>query len=153
MLDSRARLGDAVVTPLLTLGKGLVASALPLDLIAIAVLSEPVLPIRTRVTPIRIDIAAGVPAVDDRFEVLAVMDARGASLELTDDLVLGINVDRDLVAEVVLAVLERPDRVGLFLPPFSRLPVPAGTARSLTSLFSSRLLRCLGAGTSVASTI
>lgn len=123
VLDPGVRLRDALVAALLTFGKGLVAAALPLDLIAIAVLLEPTLSVGAGVAPIRIDITAGVAPVNDRFEVLAVMDARGAGLELPDDLVLGVDVDRELVSEVVLAVLLCPGRIRVFLAPFGWLPV------------------------------
>ena len=123
VLHSGTRLGDAVVAPLLKLGKGLVAVPLPLDLITIAVILEPALPVCAGVASVRIDIAARVAPVDERIEVLAVMDAGRISLEFADDLVLLVHVDRELVAEVVLAVLLRPGGIRILLAPFGWLPV------------------------------
>lgn len=70
-----------------------------------------------------IDIATGVARIEDVIEVLAVVRTRGASLKLGDHLVLGIDVDRELIAEVVLAVLLRPGGIDILLAPLRGLPV------------------------------
>ena len=129
VLDPGARLGDAMVAALLTLGQPFVALALPLDLIAIAMLLEPALPIRTGVAPVCIDITTGVRLVDDRVEVLAVVGAGRARFDVADDLVLLVDVDRELVFEVVPAVLLRPSGIGVLLPSLGGLPVSGHQCR------------------------
>ncbi|PXV82335.1 hypothetical protein C8R14_10846 [Nitrosomonas eutropha] len=47
----------------------------------------------------------------------------GIGFDPVDDLALVIDIDRQLVAEVALAGLLRPGRVGILLAPCRRLPV------------------------------
>ncbi len=109
--DPGSRLGDALVTPLLAVGQRLVALTLALDLVAKAVLLQPRFTILGRIAPVGIDVAAGVVGIQDLVEVLAVVRAGLVSLDLADELVLFVHVDRELVAEVALAVLLRPGGV------------------------------------------
>src|SRR5574340_912982 len=133
VLDPGARLGDTLVTPLLALGQRLVALALPLDPVAEAVLLQPGLTPLGRVAPVGIDVPTRVARIEDVVEVLAVVRARRVGLDPADDLVLLVDVDRELVAEVALPVLLRPGRVDVLLAPLRRLPV--GRHRTLLDQF------------------
>src|SRR5690606_3075558 len=108
VLDPGARFGDALVTPLLALGQRLVALAFPLDLIPEALLFEPGFTRLGRVAPVGIDIPARVGGIEDVVEVLAVVRTCRVGLDSANDLVFLVDVDRELVAEVTLAVLLRP---------------------------------------------
>src|SRR5690606_1528027 len=122
VLDPGARFGDALVTPLLALGQRLVALAFPLDLIPEALLFEPGFTRLGRVAPVGIDIPARVGGIEDVVEVLAVVRTCRVGLDSANDLVFLVDVDRELVAEVTLAVLLRPGRVDVLLAPLRRLP-------------------------------
>ena len=123
MLDPGARFGDALVTSLLALGQRLVTLTLPLDLIAEALLFEPGFTPLRRVAPVGIDVPTRVARIEDVVEVLAVVRTRRVSLDSANDLVFLVDVDRELVAEVALAVLFRPGGVDVLLAPLCRLPV------------------------------
>jgi len=123
MLDPGTRLGDSGVAPLLTLGQRLVALALPLDLVPITLVFQPVFARLGRVAPIRIDVQNRVEPVEHLVEVLAVVGAGRIGLDLADDLVLRVDVDGEFVAEVGLAVFLGPGRVNVLLPAFGRFPV------------------------------
>ena len=123
MLDPGARFGDALITPLLALGQRLVAFALPLDLIAEALLFEPGFTPLGRVAPVGIDVPTRVARIEDVVEVLAVVRTRRVGLDPADDLVFLVDVDRKLVAEVALAVLLGPGRIDVLLAALGRLPV------------------------------
>ena len=116
-------LGDAFVAPLLAFGQRLVALALPLDLVSEAVLSQPGGTSLRRVALVGIDSAARVARVEDVVKVLAVVRAGGVGLDLADDLVLLVDVDRELVAELALVVLLGLGGGGVLLAPLRRLPV------------------------------
>ena len=111
MLDPRTRFGNTLVTSLLALGQRLVTLALSLDLIAEALLFEPGFTPLRRVAPVGIDIPTRVARIEDVVEVLAVVCTRRVSLDSANDLVFLVDVDRELVAEVALAVLFRPGGV------------------------------------------
>jgi hypothetical protein len=67
--------------------------------------------------------------------------------------VLGVRIDVVLVAKEALAVLLRPACVAILLAQLGRLLLPLRRRLSaFTASFSSRLLRCFGTGTIVAST-
>lgn len=121
MLDPCTRLGDAFVAPLLAFGQRLVALALRLDLVSEAVIFQPGVTSLRRVALVGIDSAARVARVEDVVKVLAVVRAGG--LDLADDLVLLVDVDRELVAEVALVVLLGPRGGGVLLAPIRRLSV------------------------------
>ncbi len=129
MLNPGARPGDALVAPLLALGQRLVPMALPLDLVAEAVFLQPGFTLRRRIAPVGIHIPARVGRVEDVVEVLAVVGAGRVGLDLADDLVLLVDVDGELVAEVALAVLLGPGGVDVLLAPLGGLP--AGRHRAL----------------------
>jgi len=76
-----------------------------------------------RVTPIGIDVPTHVARIEDLVKVLAVVRARRVGLVLADALVLLVDVDRELVVEVALAVLLGPARIDILLAPICRLPV------------------------------
>ena len=122
MLDPGARFGDALVTSLLALGQRLVTLALSLDLIAKTLLFEPGFTPLRRVAPVGIDIPTRVARIKDVVKVLAVVRTRRVSLDSANDLVLLVDVDRELVAKVALAVLFRPGGVDVLLAPLCRLP-------------------------------
>ena len=123
MLDPGARFGDALVTSLLALGQRLVTLTLSLDLIAEALLFEPGFTPLRRVAPVGIDVPTRVVRIEDVVEVLAVVRTCRVSLDSANDLVFLVDVDRELVAEVALAVLFRPGGVDVLLAPLCRLPV------------------------------
>ena len=129
MLDPRPRPGDALVASLLAVGQRLVAMALALDLVAEAVFLQPGFPLRRRIAPVGIDVPARVGRIEDVVEVLAVVRARRVGLDLADDLVLRVDVDGELVAEVALAVFLGPGGVEVLLAPLGGLP--AGRHRAL----------------------
>ena len=55
--------------------------------------------------------------------MLAVVGTGRSRLDLADHLVLLVNIDRELEAEVTLAVLLGPGRLGILLPSLNRSPV------------------------------
>src|SRR4249920_3795492 len=90
----------------------------------------------------------------ERVERLAVVDRRIGHLVAPDQLVLGVRIHVVLVAKEALAVLLRPAGVAVLLAQFGGLLLPGrGVSPTFTVSFSSRLLRCFGTGTIVASTI
>ena len=111
VLDPRTRPGNTLVTPLLAFGQRLVTLALPLDLVAEALLFEPGFTPLRRVAPVGIDVPTRVARIEDIVKVLAVVRTRRVSLDSANDLVLLVDVDRELVAKVALAVLLRPGGV------------------------------------------
>jgi len=123
MLNPRTRLGDALIAPLLARGQRLVTLALSLDLVAKPVLLEPGFARLGRVAAISIDVPTRVAPIEDLLKVLAVVRGRRASLDPANELVLLVDVDRELVAEVALAVLLRPGRIDVLLAALGRLPV------------------------------
>ena len=123
MLDPGSCFGDALVTPLLAVGQRLVAQALALDLVTEAVLLQPHFTTLGWIAPVGIDVPARVVGIQNAIEVLTVVRAGGVGLDLADELVLLVDVDRQLIAEVALAVLLRPGCVDVFLTPLGRLPV------------------------------
>ena len=119
-----------------------------LDLVPKAVLLQPSFALLRRVAPIGIDITARVARVEDVVKVLAVVHGGGVGLDPADDLVLLVDIDRQLVAEVALAVPLRPGRVGVLLAPLRRLPVGgiapcsmSGDYQEVDLSFSKRLTR------------
>lgn len=121
----------------LTCGQRLIALALPL---ALALVAETVLlqlgfTRRGRVAPSGIDSAACVARGEDGVEVLTVGRAGRVDLILADELVPLVHVDRQLVADLTLAVLLRPSGVANRLAPLRWLPV-GGIARCSISAFS-----------------
>jgi hypothetical protein len=76
-----------------------------------------------RIAAIGIDVPAGIGSVEDLVEVLAVVGAGSIGLELADDLICPVDVDRQLVAEVTLAVPLDPRRIQVFPAPLRRFPV------------------------------
>ena len=133
MLDPRARLGDAGVAPLLAFRQGLVALPLALNLVTEAVFLQPDFALGRRIAPVGIHIPACVGGVEHVVEVLAVVRARRVGLDLADELVFLVDVDRELVAEVALAVFLGPGRVEVLLAPLGGLPV--GRHRALPDQF------------------
>lgn len=97
-------------------------------------------------------LGAGVVWIDQVLEVLAVVHAGDVGLEGADEFVLAVDVDRQFVAKVALAVLLGPTRFSVFLPALGRVPVCWGDLL-LNDLFSACVMCCLGEGTKVASTI
>src|SRR5271155_2353284 len=102
-----------------------------------------------------VDIGAGVGLVHKRIEFLTVMHARIGHVILPDQLVPGIRIDVVLVAKEALAVFLGPARASLSFCRFlaGSFSHSSGVLPIFTASFSSRLLRCLGTGTIVASTI
>src|SRR5271169_5563160 len=110
--------------------------------------------LRRTIRAVRVHVRRRVGLVQKPIEFLAVMHTRVGHVILPDQLVLGIRIHVVLVAVEALAVLLGPARVLVFLPVFRRVLLPRpGVLPAFTSSFSSRLLRCLGTGTIVASTI
>lgn len=68
-------------------------------------------------------LGAGVVWVDQVLEVLAVVHAGGVGLEGADEFVPAVDVDRQFVAKVALAVLLGPTRFSVFMPALGRVPV------------------------------
>src|SRR5512138_72631 len=94
----------------------------------------------------------GGALVQEPIQLLAVVDGGVAHLVAPDQLVLSIHIHVVLVAEEALAVLLGPAGILVFLlaGAFSQA---SGVWPALTASFSSRVLRGLGTGTRVASTI
>ncbi len=67
-------------------------------------------------------LGAGVVWIDQVLEVLAVVHAGDVGLEGADEFVLAVDVDRQFVAKVALAVLLGPTRFSVFLPALGRVP-------------------------------
>jgi len=114
-------LANTLVATLLALGQRLVTLALPLDLVAKALLLQPDFTFPGRVAPVGIDVPTRVARIEDIVKMLAVVRAGRVGLDPADDLVL-LGIDRQLVAEVALAVLLRPGGIDILLAPFRRLP-------------------------------
>src|SRR5690606_14712991 len=94
----------------------------------------------------------GVAVLGQVGQGLAVVHVGWAHHEVVDQLAVAVHLHVVLVAEVVLAVLAAPARVDVLLPGLAGAPAAWGLAL-LDALVSSRLLRCTGAFTMVASTI
>jgi hypothetical protein len=73
---------------------------------------------------------------------------------MPDQLVLGVRVHMVLVAEEAAAMLLGPARIAVLLPHFGGFCFhPAGVRPACSSAFSSRLFRCVGTSTILASMI
>src|ERR1035437_5282416 len=106
------------------------------------------------ISAVRVHIRRRIGLVQKPIDLLAVMHARVGHVVLSDQLVHGIGIHVVLVSIETLAVLFGPARILVFLPVFRRVFLPGpGVLPAFTSSFSSLLLRCLGTGTIVASTI
>ena len=149
VLDPCASPGDAFVALLLALGQRLVAFALSLDLVAVLVRLQPVFALFGRIAPVGIHVTARVARVEHVVEMLTVVRAGRIGLDPADDLVLLVDVDRQLVTEVTLAVLLDPGSAHALVAPFFRAPRGRLAPYSISS-FSLQPLCCLGAGTSIA---
>ncbi|KAF4531016.1 hypothetical protein B566_EDAN019007 [Ephemera danica] len=123
MFDPGSRLGNAVVTPLLGFGQGLVPMAFALNPVPIAVFFQPGFALFGGIAAIGKNVPVGVGRVHERREVLAVMGAGRVGDDLADELVPLVYVHRELVAMVALAMLLGPGGVSVFLTPLGRLPL------------------------------
>src|SRR4029077_4593554 len=106
------------------------------------------------ISAVRVNISRRIGFGQKPIELLTVMHARVGHVILPDQLVPGIGIHMVLVSIEALTVLLGPGLVLVFLSVFRRIFFPGrGCLPAFTSSFSSRLLRCLGTGTIVASTI
>src|SRR6478736_5991456 len=132
----------------------MIAACALMNLTAQAAYPELCLGLGRPISAVRINIRRPIGFVQKPIEFLTVMHARVGHVILPDQLVPGIGIDVVLVSIETLAVLLGPARILVFLPVFRRICLPGrGVLPAFTSSFSSRLLRCLGTGTIVASTI
>src|SRR3954463_12161117 len=103
---------------------------------------------------IRIDVSGCVALVEKFIKLLAVMHAGVGHLILPDQFALGIRIHVVLVAVEALAVLLGPACILVFLRVFRRVLLPSlRRLAGLHLLILSRVFRCLGTGTIVASII
>src|SRR6478609_2292400 len=110
--------------------------------------------LRRPIRAVRIHVRGRVGLVQKSIEFLAVMYTRVRHVILPDQLVPGIRIHVVLVAVEALAVLLGPAASLSFCRFFAGFFSHAsGVLPAFTSSFSSRLLRCLGTGTIVASII
>src|ERR1700704_54823 len=99
-------------------------------------------------------IIAGVALVQQPIQLLAVVHGSIGHGIMPDQLVLGVRVHMVLVAEEVAATLLGPARIAVLLPHFGGLLLPPRWwAPACSSAFSSRLFRCVGTTTILASMI
>src|SRR4249919_2157010 len=132
----------------------MIAACALMDLTAQAAYPELCLGLGRPISAVRINIRRRIGFVQKPIEFLTVMHARVGHVILPDQLVPGIGIHVVLVSIETLAVLLGPARILVFLPVFDGSFFQArGVLPAFTSSFSSRLLRCLGTGTIVASTI
>ena len=123
MFNPRAGLRDSVVSPLLGFGQRLVPLAFALNPVPVAVRFQPGFPFLGRIAPIGEDIPTRVGRVHDRLEVPAVVGAGRVGHNLADKLVLLVDVHRELVAMVTLAMLLGPGGIQILLAALGRRPV------------------------------
>ena len=123
MFNTGSCLRNAMVPSLLSVGQRLVPMALALNPVPVAIRFQPSLSLFGRIAPVGIDISAGVGRVHDRVKVLAVMRAGRVGDDLADELVRLVDVHRELVAMVALAMLLGPGRIQILLAPLGRRPV------------------------------
>src|SRR6267142_1716963 len=126
----------------------MIAACALMNLTAQAAYPELCLGLGRPISAVRINIRRRIGFVQKPIEFLTVMHARVGHVILPDQLVPGIGIHVVLVSIETLAVLLGPARILVFLPVFRRIFLP-GPGRLAESSFSSRLLRCLGTGTSV----
>ena len=115
------------------LGQRLVALTPPLDLVTEAVVLQSNVTLLGLMAPGRIDVAVRAARIEDVVKVLAVVRAGRVGIDLADDLVVLVDVDREPVAEMALAGLLGPGRVDVLLMPFRGLPI--GRHRALLNQF------------------
>jgi len=123
VLDASAGFGDALVAPFLCVRERLVLAAFALDEHAPARTRQPRFAFAIDVALVGQYDPAGVGRVQHVLEVIGVVLARCADLELADQLVALVRIGRELVTEIGLAVLLRPARLDVLLAPLRRRPV------------------------------
>jgi hypothetical protein len=97
--------------------------ATALNPVAVTVRFQPSLPLLGRIAPVGINIPAGVGRVHDGRKVLAVVGVGSVGDDSANELVPLVDVHRELVAEVALAMLLRSGGVNVLLSPLGRRPV------------------------------
>lgn len=104
VLDSRTCFGDAAIASLLCIGDWFVLAALALDVHPPALLAQSSFTLAVDISFVGQDVPVRVDSVEHVLEMLGVVFAGRAHLDLAYQLVAFVGVDRDLVAEIGLAV-------------------------------------------------
>lgn len=123
MLNTGANLGNAVIASLLALGQGAVTRTFTLNLGTVPPFFELRFPCLAGIAPIGIHILTGVAGIEYRVEMPTVVHRGSIGLKPADHLVALVHIDRQLVAEVALAMLFGPAGIQVFLPALGRCPV------------------------------
>lgn len=112
-----------MVPPLLSVGQRLVPMAFALNPVPVAIRFEPDFAFFGRVASVGVYIPTRVGRIHDGFEVLAVMGAGGVGDDLADELVCLVDVDREFVAMMALAMLLGPRGIQVLLASLGGFPI------------------------------
>lgn len=123
VFDPSTGLRDAMVAPLLRVRQRLVPMAFALNPISVTIRLQPGFPFLGWIASVGIDLPAGVGRVDDRLEMLAVVRAGSVGDDLANELVPFVDVHRELVSMVALAMLLGPGRIQVFLTALGGRPI------------------------------
>lgn len=122
MFDAGSGAGYALVLCLAPLPYRLASLALALDMRSPADHPEPLLSGLIVIAAIRPEVPAAVVPVEHIHQMPCIGLAGIAHPHAANELVPAIHADRELVAEIRLAVLLRPARLDILLPPFGGRP-------------------------------
>ncbi len=137
----RPYFGDVVVTPLLAFGEGMVSAPFALDTPPITLGLELFFTLLTGVASVSIHFRAGIPVIQNRNKVLAVMDAGRIRHQFPDEFVFAVHTDRELEAMAAFPMLLRLGRLQIFLATFRRTPVSGhGLFLDLFFVFPGKML-------------
>lgn len=101
----------------------MVTAAFALDTTPITLGLELFFTLLTGVASVPIDIRAGIPIIQNRFKVLAVMGTGRIRHPFSGEFVFAVHTDRELEAMGAFPMLLRPGRFQIFLAMFGGAPV------------------------------
>lgn len=123
MFNSGTGLGNSVIAPLLSVGQRLVPMGFALNSVPVAIRFEPGCAFFGGIASVGVDIPTRVGRVYDGFEVLAVMGAGGVGDDLADEFVRLVDVDREFVAMMALAMFLGPGGIQVLLASLGGFPI------------------------------
>lgn len=136
---------DTLVASLVPLADGLAGLPFALNMRAPSIELEPVLAWLVVIATVSLEVTAAAPSIQYINQVKCVGLAGIAHPHVADQFVLAIHADRQLVAEIRLAMLLRSARLDILLSALGRLPLDGRCSLLHDLLFFSRVVRSRGA--------
>lgn len=126
MFDPCAWAGNTGVTPLLAFGLRFVSLGFVLDVHTPAFSLEALFTRFVFITFVRPYVTAGIGGVQHLFKRVGVVFLRGADVAFSDQLVVAVGTDAELVTVVAFAVFLRPTGFKVFLATLGGCPIGGG---------------------------